>query len=270
MLKDLRSFLIHFGKHFIKSDCSNRAEALTFSSLLSFVPLLTIFFGVLTFFQSFNAFSTSIENFIFTHFLPSTGDVIQDYFQRFIHNAFKLSGLSLIFLLFVSIKMVFNVENALDVIWKPLKKRSIFRGVIAYTLAIILFPLLVGTGFAVRAYLGSFAFFSYAENALWLKNLILIFFPFFSSFLVFFIFYFFIPSVKVKLKSAVYGGLVATLLFQSLEKIFGWYIKSFTSYEILYGALSVIPVFLIWIYCFWIIVLGGAVFTYVLQYGKRK
>ncbi len=265
LLQKIKIFSLGVARHFIENDCGSRAEALTFSTVLSLVPLLTIFLGILTGFRGFSQFSLHIESFIFSHFLPGTGNTLQLYFHDFINKALKLSAISLIFLLIVAIKMIFSIEEAFDAIWAVKTKRPFISATLLYASTLILLPLLLGMSVALLNYIGAFSFFSYTENIVWLKKITLIIIPFIFIFGLFFFLYVVLPHAKVKLKWALCGASFATFLFEVVKNIFGWYIKNFTSYEFLYGALSLVPVFLLWLYCMWFIILLGATISHVLQ-----
>lgn len=269
-VQKVQIFSVEAAKHFVKNDCSNRAQILTFSTLLSLVPLSAVFFGILIYFPVFSQFSQGIENFIFTHFLPATSDILQNYFKSFVHNALRLAGINLVFLLAISIKMIFTMEEFFNAIWQVKKKRPFILAVILYASTLVFFPLLVGMSLLLLSYIGSFSFFSSAADLIWLKKIILTIIPFILILGMFFLFYIVLPYAKVKLNAAFYGALFAAFLFEMLRIVFGWCIRNFTSYEILYGTLSLVPVFIIWIYCVWLIILLGAVFASVLPMRKPQ
>ncbi len=264
------NFLVAVAKRFIKTDCSVRAEALTLSTLLTLVPFLTIFFVILNFFPLFGQFSNYIENFIFSHLLPGTGNILQKYFHVFVKNAFSLSSISMFFLLLIVMKMVFTVTDTFDAIWETTHKRSFLKAALLYGSIIILLPIFSGISLLVTSYINSLPYSSMPETMELIINIALFLVPFLLIFLCFFLLYFVLPDVKVKMKAAMYAALCTTLLFMIAKNGFGWYIEKFTSYDVLYGALSFLPIFIIWIYFSWIIILLGAIFTYAFQSPVRK
>lgn len=270
LLREVKLFSLEVVKHFIKNNCSNRAQILTFSTLLSLVPLSAVFFGILIYFPVFTQFSQGIENFIFTHFLPATGRILQNYFQSFVHNALKLAGINLVFLLAISIKMIFTIEEFFNAIWQVKKKRPFLLAVMLYASILVFFPLIVGMSLLLFSYTASFSIFSSATYIIGLKKVIFTMIPFIVIWGMFFLFYIILPYAKVKLTAAFYGALFSALLFEMLKSVFGWCIRNFISYEILYGTLSLVPIFIIWIYCVWLIILLGAVFAYVLPMRKLQ
>lgn len=266
LLRKIKNFSVSVGKHFRESHCSTRSEALAFSTILSIVPLLTIFFSILTFFKTFNSFSQLAENFIFSHFLPDAGNTIQLYLHKFVYNALHLSIFTLIFLWIVGIKMIFSIEEAFNALWAIKVKRPLVSAIIFYGATLLLLPIALGISAAVVSFIFTFPIFSYAIHFKWIKEIILDVFQVCLIVGIFFLLYKVMPYTKVKINCALKGALFSTLLFISLKNIFVWYIENFTSYNLLYAALSVIPVFFIWIYCVWFIILLGGAVTYVLQH----
>jgi membrane protein len=81
------------------------------------------------------------------------------------------------------------------------------------------------------------------------------------------ILYLTLPNCPVKVRHALCGGFVAMVLFAWAKFGFSWYLVNFPSYELLYGALATIPIFLLWLYLTWIIILLGAIVSYVIANG---
>jgi membrane protein len=73
--------------------------------------------------------------------------------------------------------------------------------------------------------------------------------------------YVLVPAYRVPVKLAAIGGVLAAIAFEAAKYGFRFYIAHFPTYQLVYGPLAVLPLFLLWIYVSWIIVLVGAAIT---------
>lgn len=276
------SYSIKTWLHFIKTliqrfneaGCNYRAAALTFTGLLSIVPLMTVSFGILAAFPEFRRFGQSIQDFVFSNFVAASGEVIQNYLQTFVEHAAQLSAIGLFFLLITSISMMFTLEQTLNVIWRVRSSRPWVSALLLYWTMLTLSPILIGVGFAVSSYLASLTFVTTAAKTLGLTKPLLALMPFLLSVIAFALLYIAVPNCKVPFRYGFIGAITAGVLFEIAKYLFAFYVTHFPTYEFLYGALAAIPIFLMWVYVCWLITLVGAVvsntlFTYHSNQGKQ-
>lgn len=260
---------LHFwrtvGVRFKADGCANRAAALAFATLLSLVPLLAVSFAILTAFPISQQFALKIQTFVFDNFVAASAEVVQQHLQAVVQQTSKLSGIGMLLLLATAVLMVFNMEQAFNAIWRTKKQRSFISAFLMYWAVLTLTPILIGVGLAVSAYLATFPFLAEAVRALGLKKLVLIVTPCFSTLVAFTLLYLAVPNCKVRFRFALFGGIVAMALFELAKQGFVWYITHFPVYRLLYGALAAIPIFLVWIYLSWLIILFGAVVSAVME-----
>jgi membrane protein len=128
-------------------------------------------------------------------------------------------------------------------------------------MVITLGPLLIGLSIAVSSYLSGLANFA-DDYTPGLGTAFLKLVPWVSAIGAFLLLYMIVPNRRVRAKYAFLGALLAAILFDLTKQAFGFYITNFPSYQVIYGALAVIPILFIWVYLSWIVVLLGAVFTY--------
>lgn len=252
----------YFGKrvylHFQQTGASHRSAALAFTTLLSLVPLMTVSLAIFSAFPAFKTFSSRIQDFVFNNFVVSTGDVVQNYLQTFIAKAGQLSVFGLIFLVVTAIVMMFTMEETFNAIWRVHKRRHWLQALMLYWTILTLSPLLLGVSFVASSYLTSFAEF------LGLYKILLIVTPFLLSIAAFMLLYIAVPHYRVPIKSGFIGALFAAVLFELSKHLFALYIIHFAGYQLLYGTLATIPIFLLWIYLCWFITLLGAVVSFVI------
>ena len=206
---------------------------------------------------------SKLESLIFDNFVPHAGGVVQEYVSEFVNNASQMSALSILFLVVVALMLISNVDKTLNRIWQKTPDRPAIFTFAIYWMVITLGPLLMGSSLAMTSYLVGLTSFA-EEYTPGLGTLLLRAGPFIAELGAFFIIYMVVPTVNVKPKHAVTGALLASVLFEFSKKAFALYISNFDSYQVIYGALATIPILFVWVYLSWIVVLVGAVFTYVL------
>lgn len=244
---------------------TTRAAALAFATLLSLVPLLTVSFSVLTAFPVFEEFALKIQDFIIQNFVAASAQVVQQHLQNIVHQTSQLSAIGMLFLVATAVLMVFNMELAFNVIWRVKKRRSFLSAFLMYWAVLTLTPILIGIGLIISTYVISLPLISVAANLLGLKKILFYATPFLSTLVAFTLLYLAVPNRKVQFRYAVAGGLVASILFEIAKQGFVLYITRFSVYRLIYGALAAIPIFLVWIYLSWLIILFGAVVSATLE-----
>lgn len=263
-LSRAHQFSSYFWRHFFSDNCLQHATALSYTTLLSIVPLMAVMLSIFTAFPVFEDINLQIQNFIFENFVPTSGEVIQQYIQQFSQNASKMTGPGLIFLVITSIMMMAAIDKSLNTIWDNSKPRRASARFMVYWLVLTLGPILIGVSLAISSYIVSLPLLSettsYGEKLGLLRTL-----PFFMEALAFTLIYVIVPNCRVTFRSALIGGIVAALLFELAKKAFSFYITSFPTYETIYGAMSTVPVFLVWIFLSWAITLIGAELTWCLD-----
>lgn len=259
----VESFLVQGFQQFVLDNCLMRAAALAFTSLLSIVPLMTVSFTIMTAFPIFKQLGVVIQNFIFQNFVATSAQVVQGYLQQFAGQAANLSATGLVFLVITAVLMIFNMEKAFNAIWRVKRSRKGVPAFMMYWSLLTFIPILLGIGFAISSYLFSLPFIEGTTRILGLREPILRIFPYWLTFVAFSVLYITLPNCKVFVRHAVVGGAVATILFELAKYAFGLYVLNFPTYELLYGTLSAIPIFLLWVYLSWLIILFGAVVAHV-------
>ncbi|MEO8402499.1 MAG: YihY family inner membrane protein [Gammaproteobacteria bacterium] len=236
-----------------------RASALAFTTLLAIVPLLSVIVAFAAFFPFFSRFVNLAQNYIFTNFVPTSTSAIQPYIENFVKHASHLPALGIVILVFTAVTLIITVEHTMNEIWgapKRLKKISAF---FLYWFILLATPLLIGFSVFISTYLFSLSWFAHAETKLPIH--FLAFLPLIINTFMFSALYIIVPNHKVKTSDGFMGGFIAAFLFEVAKKGFAFYITQFKSYEVIYGALATIPIFLLWLYLSWLIILYGALVT---------
>jgi len=242
----------------VRNDGLYRASALTFTTLLAIVPLMSVSITILAAFPVFEKAAQPVQNFVFENFVPNTGKVVQTYLETFAQQASQLSLSGLLFLIVTAILMMNTIETAFNKIWRVPERRNGVSAFLLYWGVLSLAPLLMGASFAISSYFVSAKLFSGTVAAMGLsKTHMLDWTPFLLSFVTFTLLYVIVPFCRVRWWHGAIGAFVAACLLEAAKMGFGYYFKRFDTYEMVYGAFATIPIFFLWIYWVWVIVLLG-------------
>jgi membrane protein len=247
-------------EEFFNDKCLLRASALAFTSLLALVPVTAIFFFFLTKLEAFGQIQEKLEDFLFSNLVPARTDVIREYIIQYTQNVTFL-GVFGIIALFVTAIFLFNtVEHTINDIWHAKQRRPFLSKFMAFWTVLTAVPVLTGISFLLAAKLE-------AED---IDVFELKFLTYILNWLAFWFAYQFIPYTRVRIKAAFVGAVVGGLLWELAKGGFNWYISNMTAFDKIYGSLGAVPVFLLWIYLTWLIVLFGAEVAYAVQYPEEK
>jgi membrane protein len=253
-----------FGRKFIQRCQQDRitisAGHLAYVTLLSLVPFIMVFFTIMSAFPAFAGVRSKLEEFAFSNFVPTASDVVQQYMTDFVGNASEMGAIGILSLLLVALMLISNVDKTLNRIWRTESDRPIIYTFAIYWMVITLGPMLIGSSVIVTSYLTGLAKFA-EEYTPGLGTVLLKLVPTLAALAAFLILYMLVPNRRVNPKHAISGALVAALLFELSKKGFAFYVTNFPSYQVIYGAMAVVPILFLWVYLSWIVVLLGAEFT---------
>lgn len=254
----LKAFGRHLWRHFREDRSFESAGALSFTSLLALVPLMAVMLGVISAFPVFDSWATDIEQYIFTHFVPTAGDAVREHLNQFVDRTADLTVAGTAFLIVTAVLLMATIERSLNRIWRVQAPRRVASRLVIYWAVLTLGPLLMGGSLALTSYLAALSMLAPETfRGIW-QDTILGMTPFLVSLVSFALVYTVVPNRHVHWRHALVGALVAALMFELAKRGFVWYVTNFPTYERLYGALATIPIFLVWIYVSWVVVLLGA------------
>lgn len=269
----IRRLIIQLGKvfymvirGFLKDSCPLRSSALTYASLLSFVPLLAFSFALV---RAFGLDITPLKAFLINNVALGNEEIGARLFA-FVDNikAGTLGPPALVLLVLTVISVMGNIEHSFNYIWGVKKSRSIWRKFSDYLSVIIVVPLFIAVGVAIGGILRSNELFA---TVLHFKTLQVLFWNLVNKLLIclgFSFLYIFMPNTKVKIHAALIGGVIAGLSWQAALWGYITFQVGFVKYASIYGALASIPINLVWLYISWNLVLLGAEISFAVQNVK--
>jgi len=234
------------------------ASSLTFTTLISLVPLLTVMLAVFSAFPMFANFQDSLQKYFLQSLVPDTiAKPVLSALTQFASKANRLGAVGLLLLGFTALALMLTIDRTLNAIWRVRTPRPIAQRVLVYWGAATLVPLVLGISLSLtsdavsvsRGFVGLpgglTLLLSLVEFGLLAAGLASLFH--------------FVPNTHVRWRHALAGGVFAAVGFEFAKKMLGWYLSQFPTYSVVYGAFAAVPIFLIWMYLGWVIVLLGAV-----------
>jgi membrane protein len=246
----------HFlWQRFLDDKCFETAGALSYTTLVSLVPLTVAVLAMFAAFPMFEEARDTLINFVFSNFVPAAGETVQKALLDFASNARKLTGISILVMLFSAVSMMNSIEDRLNRIWQVRHHRPWGPRLLLYWAALTLGPILVVGGIAVTSYLAAVPMLRDAGDQLGIAQQLLKALPFVVTFLTLWLMYSTVPNRRVNKKHTAIGALLGAILFELARWMFTHYVQHAQNYQQIYGALAIIPLLLLWIYLSWVIVI---------------
>ena len=253
------SFSRFIWQRFVDDKCFETAGALSYTTLVSLVPLTVAMFAMFSVFPVFQPARDTLVNFVFNNFVPAAGEKVQETMLGFAANASKLTGISILVMLFSALAMMISIEDRLNLIWRVHQPRSWGSRLLLYWAALTLGPVLVVGGIAVTSYVVAAPLLRGAADQFNIVgSSLLSVLPLLVTFFTLWLMYSVIPNCKVSRRDAAVGALLGAVLFEIARWGFTLFVRNAHSYQQIYGVLAAIPIFLLWVYLSWTIVILAA------------
>ncbi|NLN67332.1 MAG: YihY family inner membrane protein [Alcaligenaceae bacterium] len=245
----------------MRDNLTQVASSLTFTTVLAIVPLLAVILSLFTAFPLFTDFKESLDAFLTNNLMPpSMSENIMSYLNTFAQQASRLTTIGVGFLIVTSIMLMMTIDEALNKIWHIRRQRPISQRILVYWAILSLGPIMLGASLWATAFLAREKF-GLTDDLSLLSSILVSLIPILLSVIGFTLLYLVAPNGKVALKDALIGGFTTALLLEIMKAGFTYYITRFPSYTFIYGTFATIPLFLLWIYLSWLVVLFGASVT---------
>ncbi len=248
---------------YVDDDLTIHASSLTFVTLTSLVPILAVGFALLKGFGMGQEQMASVSEMEWFAQMPAQW---QEFVQKVLDivnttNFSALGWIGLAFFVLTAVLVLANVEKSFNRVWGVDKNRSLLRQITNYTSVLVLVPLLIGVAGGLKAQIAiSRKIFGIDANV-WVQDL--------ASFAILWLavgfLYVFVPNTRVRLRPAFLSSLLTTAIFLGWMRMFTVMQAGVVNYNYIYGAFAAVPVFLLWMYVTWVILLLGAEFTFALQ-----
>lgn len=260
-LREIHEFVRYLGRRFLADECLNAAATLSYTTLLSLVPLFAVSFSVLTAFPVFGDFNERIQDLLFDNLVPASGEVVQEYMQEFARRAAGLTAVGMVGIIVAAVLMMGAIDKALNRIFRVAAPRRGVHSFMVYWTVITVGPFLVAFSLLLSSYLVALTEFAGMDPGGGLRDMLLNAASWAAILAAFTFLYSAVPNRRVPVVHALAGAAFAAMLFELAKWGFALFVTGFPSYEAIYGAMATLPIFLVWIFLSWVVVLLGAVFT---------
>ena len=260
----LRHRVLYLMGRYTTDRCRDAAAALTYMSLFALVPLLTVLYTMASAVPAFQGLEANLQDILFENLVPETSAGLEEYLEEYSRQARNLTGFGIAFLVVTAVLMLRNIEQAFNHIWRTRGNRGAVSSFLLYWAVLSLAPVTIGLGLGVSTYLASFANQLEAYDIIGIGALLLRISPYLLQVLGFTLVYAAVPNCRVPLRHAFVGGVLAATTFNIARALFTKLVAG-SSITFIYGAFAAVPLFLLWIYISWNIVLVSAIVVHSLS-----
>ena len=246
------------------------ASSLTYTTVLSLVPMLAVVLSLFTAFPLFAEFRYALENFLAGSVMPAVvSDTVMSYLNEFAAKASGLTTIGGLVLIVTSVMLFRTIDDAFNDIWQVETRRPLRQRILVYWALLSLGPILVGASLWALSVLARESLGMIGEIPA-VTNLALSLLPLLLTGSGFTALFFTVPNRSVHLKDALIGGFLTALILEILRVGIAYYLSRFPSYTVIYGAFATIPIFLLWVYLSWLVILLGATITALLPALRQR
>ncbi|MCD4653550.1 YihY/virulence factor BrkB family protein [bacterium] len=259
-------YFFHVFKELNRDQCFLRASALTFTTVMTLIPIMVLLFVTFRAFGGLQEASSRVQQFMFQHMLPESVISIQSYIENLVKdfNTQAVSYISLLFLIGSAYTLFASVDSSLNIIWGAHQPRGFFNRLVTIWFILTVTPVLLGYSLYLTARLEDV---SVLDNVMIQTGFAAFrwFTPYLLSLVSLTLLYKLVPRTRVFWSSAILGGSFAALFWELTKYGFNYYVQNLANFKVLYGSFLTLPVFLIWVNLSWLLILGGAEVAYTHQ-----
>jgi membrane protein len=253
-----RGFWAAVIRRFFSHQGTDSVAILAYTTLVGIVPMLAVMLSLFSMSEWFKPFESLVMQMVVAHLIPDSQPVIESYLTLFADQASRLAAPGLVVMLFTTLMLLWTVDKKVNSMWGDQTHRRWWVNLFNYLGLSLLGPLLLGLSLLASSYILALPLIMGEISLSKGVNLLISGLPLLFSLLGFLLLYRFVPVARVSWLSALLVSVMATMQLALLKMGFGWYIVAFPTYDMVYGALAAVPVFLLWLYLLWWIVVWNA------------
>jgi membrane protein len=260
IFKNYYLFIRDFFKDLFDDRLGHYASSLSWSTLFSIIPLLVIFLSIFTKMPLFDDMYEKVETLIFSNLMPTDSKVIMEHINTFMQNSDQLGYVGAFYVTFAAIMFFKNYDYIVNDIFDT-PSRTLWQAIKTYTLLIIILPVLMALSFFLSSFIQSYLDKTSITSIIHLYS----FLPYFIVWMMFYVAYQLSANVHIEVSAALISSFIASLIWYISKSAFIFYVVHNKTYASIYGSISTILFFFLWIYISWAIFIHGLKFCDLLN-----
>ena len=260
-------------KRFESMERRRDAAALTYTTLFALVPVITVTYSILSAIPALQEWGSQAHANLLAYVMPQGSDTVSHYLVEFSEQARELTVIGVLFLFITAFMLLQTIEAQFNRIWQVEVSRSTLQRFFRYWAVLSLGPLLFAAAQAGSSVLASISLLEdnssfgwLADSVPWAARLV----PWGMTAAAITMVYMMVPNCKVPARDAVIAAVVVATAFETGKFLFARIVGMFPSYQLIYGAFAAVPLFLLWIYISWMLLLFGAELSYALSHPDSR
>ncbi|RRS32709.1 MAG: ribonuclease BN [Epsilonproteobacteria bacterium (ex Lamellibrachia satsuma)] len=260
IFKNYYLFIRDFFTDFFEDKLGHYAASLSWSTLFSIIPLLVILLAIFTNLPVFDTVYSKIETLIFSNLMPTDSKEAMEYINTFVANSDRLGAIGGFYVIFASIMFFKNYDYIVNDIFN-VPTRNLLSAVKTYLLLLIIIPTMMGGSFYISAFIQSYL----DKNSITSSIHLYTFLPYFIVWMMFYTAYQLSANTRIDIRAALISSFIASLIWYLSKNAFIFYVVHNKTYASIYGSISTLLFFFLWIYISWAIFIHGLKFCNLLN-----
>jgi membrane protein len=260
IFKNYYLFIRDFFKDLFDDRLGHYASSLSWSTLFSIIPLLVIFLSIFTKMPLFENMYDKVEKLIFSNLMPTDSKVIMEHINTYMENSDKLGYVGAFYVIFAAIMFFKNYDYIVNDIFDT-PSRTLWQAIKTYTLLVIILPVLMALSFFLSSFIQGYLDKTSITSIIHLYS----FLPYFIIWMIFYVAYQLSANIRIEVSAALISSFIASLIWYISKSAFIFYVVHNKTYASIYGSISTILFFFLWIYISWAIFIHGLKFCDLLN-----
>lgn len=249
--------------------CGQTAAALAFTTILGLVPMIAGAVALISILPFGSGLGAAVQKFLLANLLPDkAGVVIAKYVTQFASKAVRLTWIGALTLAVTALLQMLTIERTFNMIWRIRIQRPLYKRIVLHATALLLGPVALGVALVGITYLVTTSLGLFSDSGDWLAGFLIRAVPFILMVGLFGLLYWGVPNRPILKSHAMFGGVFTAGCMVGIQKLLSLYVKYFSAQAVIYGTFAAVPVFLLWLYLSWTVILVGAYIVAELPQAK--